>query len=1159
MSSTTARRQPLPSDDPRAQASRRQQQAAYPQATAWVDASAGSGKTTVLINRVLRLLLAGVEPYRILCLTFTKAAAANMANRLTSTLAQWATLPEKELYTKLFELTEQDPDEDTLLTARRLFAQSLETPGGMQFQTIHGFCQSLLARFPLEAGVPVGFGVLDERASSQMLGTIRLELLREAELGTDSMLTAAVDWLLEHFGPDEFPKLEAEIIGARSQLEGPLQNGYGLAVARLRNLLELKEGESLTNHRAGFIAQLHAQRDELSTVAQALANGSKNDLEQLKRLNRWLSDGELDGYLELFFTQEMTRRKSFVTNSVSKTFPAIPEQLQRLADDAQAYLDRQRELTTYQASASLIIYAAALLSRYHAAKHAKLALDYDDLITKATQLVSGTDAASWVLYKLDGGIEHVLVDEAQDTNPLQWTLLQSLSSEFYSGEGRYDSQHIRTFFAVGDFKQSIFSFQGARPQAFLHARTEIRRAVEAAGQTFRAVDFIVSFRTVAAVLDIVDATFGAAPANQGLPDYQNHISAQSHLPGRVDVWPPAPSESNTPESGWRLPTTRHDETHPRSKLASVIAAQIKAWVTQGERLPARGRAIRYGDVMVLVRTRGRFVPELIRACKKINVPVAGADRMVLLDQLAVEDVLTFADFLLLPQDDLTLATLLKSPFIGISEEQLYALAHGRTGTLWQALGHNHATRPIAQWLDGWLDQADRITPYTLIAHLLAKPCPASARSGRHALLSRLGPDANDPLDELLASALSYEQSETPSLQGFLHWLRLTEASIKRELEQAGDQVRIMTAHGAKGLEAPIVIVVDPLSGPTSKGRLLADPDGVEPPFVAPSREQEAPIARARRAATRALELEEYHRLLYVALTRAEDWLIVASWQNKNNKKDMSERDPTVPSWYDLVYHGISHAGGQKHNYDFSRVHPELGWQGEGYCYQVDGRPGAVRSEKHHVAHQSSEVSELPEWAVQPPAPEPSPSRPLRPSAVEDDTAALSPLAAGDSWRWQRGLTIHRLLQTLPDMPADQRPTAARRWLTHLPPEVAEKTWHEVEAVLSSPDFAPLFGPSSRAEVPVTGLLNNGVVIAGQIDRLAVTDEAVWIVDFKTNRPPALTVTAVPKAYLKQLASYRAVLAPIYPGKSIKAALLWTHEARLMAIPAELLDEFAPAP
>jgi ATP-dependent helicase/nuclease subunit A len=1143
----------LLSDDPRAQATRRQHDAASPDAFAWVDASAGSGKTTVLISRVLRLLLRGVAPHRILCLTFTKAAAANMANRLTATLARWAVLSESELAKELLKLTETHPGEETLLTARRLFARTLETPNGMQFLTIHGFCQSLLARFPLEAGVPLGFNVLDERSSSQLLAQIRQDLLGEPTMAV------VVDELLEIFGPEEFPKLADEVIAARSVLEPALQQGPRLALERLRMLLELEPGASVEKLEQDFRQQLITSREEIIRLSTTYASGSDEDKGKSEELLLWLEQSDLEAYLTIFLTNDGGIRKRLATKPLLTKEPDLAARLEFRAQQALAYVNQRGTLRTFDISAAVILYTAELLGRYQKAKQQRLALDFEDLIVQATRLVTQKDAAPWVLYKLDGGIEHVLVDEAQDTNPLQWTLLQALTSEFTVGDGRYDSSTARTVFAVGDFKQSIFSFQGARPQAFLQARESFRRSVTQAGQNFRAVDFIVSFRSVAAVLDVVDATFQQAPANEGLPDYQGHISALSGLPGLVDLWPPAPADTVKDTDTSPQPTQRRELTHPRSKLAHVLAAQMRAWVESEHLLPARSRAVCYGDFLVLVRARGAFVGELIRACKREGVPVAGADRMVLLDQLAVEDVLAFIDFLLLPQDNLILATLLRSPFIDLPEEKLFDLAHGRAGTLWQALGHNPSTRSIAAWLDGWLDLTDRITPYTLIARLLAEPCPASTRSGRHALIARLGPDANDPLDELLSATLSYEQNEAPSLQGFQHWIHLSDASIKREMEQAGNQVRIMTAHGAKGLESPVVILADGLSLHNKSKYLLADPDGVEPPFARlPKEPARGAALDERQQQLRALELEEYNRLLYVALTRAEDWLILASWHRKGTKNaDMSSRKADARSWMDLVNAGLQRIGAQPQDYDFTNLSPSQGWTGQGLRYAVAG--SGQRNEKHgERAALTSQPIALPNWTLQPPVPEPTPARPLQPSKQDDEGGALSPLAGSDDYRWQRGILIHRLLQTLPDLPPVQWQAAGRRWLSGLPSEIAQRTLAEITTILQHPEFSAFFGPGSRAEVPLTGIVGEKV-ISGQIDRLVVLPDTVWILDFKTNRPPALTATDVPVTYLRQLASYRAVLMPIYPDKTIKTALLWTHEARLMPIPDALLDAVAHSP
>ncbi len=1138
------------SDDPVGFATLQQDRASSPAHSAWVDASAGSGKTKVLIDRVLRLLLSGVPAQRILCLTFTKAAAANMAVRLTSELGKWATLAEDKLRQELHSLTGIIPEAEGIAQARRLFAATLDAPGGLQFQTIHSFCQSLLARFPLEAGVPVGFTVLEDRQSQGLLAEARRELLNEAGLQPDGDLAGALNTLLEAFTGEDFGKLESEIVGQRSVLEKQLMHGPAFELENLYPLLGLKPGETEADAIARFCADEWHNIPLLTAAAQAMIkDGTKTNVERGEALATWLAKDAtgramlIDGFVEVFLTQKDEKRATICTKKFAEAHPDMAELLDTEAEQCLMLASKRKATRTAHTSRALIIYVASLLGRYHRLKNERLALDFDDLIVAASRLVTH-ERAAWVLFKLDGGIDHVLVDEAQDTNDRQWKLIEALTSDFFSGEGAREAKIQRSMFAVGDYKQSIYSFQGADPDAFTRARARLAARLSNVGQKLENVSFNISFRSTGAVLAAVDRVFFGATARIGLPDYAEHLSSLPKLPGQVDLWPVAPPDA--PDSAAK--------TRPLNKAAHLIAAQIRSWVSHKKMLTTRGRPMEYGDFLILVRSRGDFMPEFVRACKQIGVPVSGADRMVIDDQLAVEDVLAFANFLLLPEDDLTLATVLKGPFIGMSEEALFALAHnrGKNTRLLSRLGQDATGKQYAEWLAEWQRRTDRITPYTLLSALLAEPCPQDTRSGRRAIVSRLGPEANDPLDELLSLALQYEQGEVPSLQGFMRWIKSGKTEIKRELEQAGAQVRIMTVHGSKGLQAPIVFVADNLEAPKDKGRLLIDPEGLAPPLLTASTVDEAEPAKARRAYRKGRQYEEFHRLLYVALTRAEDRLIFASWARKDSKLDEQGRVQTVPEnpgWYHLMLEGMQQS--PEAEYDFTALG---GWRGIGLRH-TSGDTAHIRTSKAGTNSAEQAVVTLPTWATTLPKSEPTPSRPLTPSKLEDEAAVISPLDDKNGWRFRRGLLIHRLLQSLPDMPAEKRRSAGLVWLSKQA-EKPERLIDEVLAVINNPDHAVLFGPNSRAEVPVSGRAGSRI-LSGQIDRLAVTDDTVWLVDYKTNRLPPASLEAVDIAYLKQMAAYRAALAPLYPGRRIRAILLWTDGPNLMELPDTLLDLHAP--
>ena len=800
-------------------------------------------------------------------------------------------------------------------------------------------------------------------------------------------------------------------------------------------------------------------------------------------------------------------------------------------------------------------------------------LDYDDLILKTRALLRDPSVAQWVLFKLDGGLDHLLVDEAQDTSPDQWDVIRMLTEEFFAGEGRRDVPG--TVFAVGDAKQSIYGFQRADPAAFAAMRAHFADKAGAARQRMEAVDLNVSFRSAAALLAAVDGVFAEAPARDGLMLEGHdlvHDSLRVGQAGRVEVWPPADPAEVEPPAPWAVPVAGDAaaaaEAPPRARLAWLLAAKISRWTRDPggaddpeSRLDSKDRRLEPGDIMVLVRRRNPFVEELVRALKQRGVPVAGVDRMVLSDQLAVMDLVALGRSLLLPEDDLTLASVLKGPLVGLTEERLFDLAYGRDGSLWAELKRRAAEGPDFEEAHAFLSRlqarADFVRPYELYGELLG------AGGGREKLLARLGPDANDPIEEFLSLALAYEREHVPGLEGFLHWLEAGRQEIKRDLEHGADAVRIMTVHGAKGLQAPVVFLPDTLQTPPAERGLLwldgAQADGAL--ALWPLRQSyDGAAARQARDEARRKRQEEYRRLLYVAMTRAEDRLYVCGW---NTRKAAPE-----DCWYNLISAAMpSIAGAESVDYDFTAL-VEGGWRGAGW--RLLHPQGAAPEARAEAVTRVTETP-LPPWALTPAPAEVAPPQPLLPSRLPaDEPPAGSPLGAAGAQRFARGVLIHRLLQSLPDLPADRRRSAAQRFLGRpvhgLEPAACAAIADEVLAVIESADFAPLFGPGSRAEVPIVGAIprrgggpgdSAPEVVSGQVDRLLVTPEKVLIVDFKTHRAAPRDEADVPVMYLKQMALYRAVAQEIFPERQVSCLLLWTEAARLMHLSDAILERHTP--
>ncbi len=1134
-----------------------QHDASDPGASVWVAASAGTGKTKVLTDRVLRLLLGGTAPERILCLTFTRAAAAEMALRISSELARWTVADDDALGASLAALTGGPPRRGTLDLARRLFATVLDAPDGLKIQTIHAFCQSLLRRFPLEAGVAPNFEIADERMSTALLGAARARLLNAARPEAEASLAAALAAMTAVVGEEDFAALLAEVSRERDRFAALIGRHGGLAgtVAALRSSLAVADGATADGLLAAACADEAFDRESLAHAARVLGTGAVTDKKRAQAIATWLGGDHaarmagLGAYRRAFLSQKDEPLQRLVTRRLGDAHPEAADALRAEQARLGAFVERWNATRVAEGSAALIEVASRHLALYGAEKTRHAVLDYGDQIAMSRDLLGLAGIAPWVLYKLDGGLDHLLIDEAQDTSPAQWAVIAALAEEFFAGEGARAAP--RTLFAVGDGKQSIFSFQGADARALAAAHRRFRSRAEAAGQPWQSLPLAESFRSTGAVLAAVDAVFARPEAAQGVTEGAapiRHRVYRAGAAGRVELWPPlVPGEREPPEP-WAPPVAREAADDPAARLAALIADRVARWTQEPASpgddawLAARGRPIRPGDVLVLVRRRGPFVDHLLRAFKAREVPVAGIDRMVLTEQLAVMDLIALGDFCLLPDDDLTLATVLRSPLIGLDEEALFALAHGRgAASLWATLARRRDECPAFaeahRALTAFRRAADALAPFEFYAHVLG------AGGGRAALLGRLGPESGDAVDEFLALALGYGRTHPHSLQGFLHWVRDGRAEIARDFEQGRDEVRIMTVHGAKGLEAPVVFLPDTMRKPGARDPLVwleeARPDiGVAMPdgLLWPGRvSREDPVTRNARARARAAGDEEYRRLLYVAMTRAEDRLYVCGWQGRDK--------PPEDCWYALVRRGMEGLEGAG---PLAMTEEGIAAGAAGLVY--DEPQTALLPAREDRTPEPEAPPPLPPALLAPPPAEPPVPRPLAPSRALADAAPHSPVdQTGESARL-RGIAAHALLERLPALPRAARPAAARRLLARrrLDEDEKEALAAAMIALIENPDYAPYFGPDALAEAPISARVGERV-IAGQIDRLLVGEREVIALDFKTGRAPA-EGEPVPEAYRAQMESYRAALAAVFPKRRIACGLLFVDAPRLIWLP-----------
>jgi ATP-dependent helicase/nuclease subunit A len=1095
--------------DPDSDASRRQRLAADPRASTWLSANAGSGKTRVLTDRVARLLLSGADPQTILCLTYTKAAAAEMQDRLFRRLGAWAMRPDDALLRELGELglpesVTETLDHARLSDARRLFAQALETPGGLKIQTIHAFCASLLRRFPLEAGVSPQFRELDDRDAA----LLRAAVAEEMALGPDAPL---LDAFAHHAPGHAFEDLLVAIAGRRADLAAPHDEG------RLRASLGLEEHHC----EAWALACIETPecRALLRDLHAACLTGGPTDLKAAQALHAHhaASPYTLDtlAALErLFLYGEDTKTPfgakagKFPTQAVRKAHPSICDALDDLMGAVEAMREPRLALGVLRRSQALHAFARAWLGRYESAKLARGALDFDDLIARAHGLLTDPAVASWVLYRLDGGIDHVLVDEAQDTSPAQWAVIERLTAEFTAGDGPRP-ERSRTIFVVGDRKQSIYSFQGADAASFGRMEARFGEGLARVGQRLEARALQHSFRSAAVILRAVDATF-AGEAGDGLgPEAPEHHAFRAGMPGRVDLWAPEPEpEADKAERDWTRPVDARNPEGAVPQLARRVARAVRDMI-ENDTLPVQDkqtggwarRPVTPGDVLILVQRRSELFADLIRELKAAGLDVAGADRLKLRAELAVKDVEAVLRFLALPQDCLSLGAALRSPLLGWSEGDLYRLAHHRPEgqTLWEALREAPPTEARAI-LDDLRGRADFLRPFDLMSRLLLR------HDGRRRLLARLGPEAEDGIDALLAQALLYERESVPSLTGFLEWRGGGEVEVKRQAEGAGDRIRVMTAHGAKGLEAPVVILPDCGKRGASRGAALV-PFADGPLLWAPNKADSPRALRARQAEMAEADARERRRLLYVAMTRAESWLVVAAAGEVGGRASPGTRP---------VRAGLERAGALPHEFD--------GAEGlrlaEGPWDALPLQPAAARA-----AAASPAPEDLP--PVAPPGPR---TAPLLAAAPDDARARLLRLALAHLAR--AGAEGARdLLEATADAPGEDVGGVVA----------------EAEALLAAPDLAALWAPEALADVALCADVPPLGRLHGTVDRLILTPEAVMAVAFAPG-----TAEEAPEEVLRRLGAQAAMLAAVYPGREVRAAVLWTGDACLVELPLDLV-------
>ena len=1088
------------------EATRAQNAASAPSNSIWLSANAGSGKTRVLTDRVARLLLNGADPQNILCLTYTKAAASEMQNRLFKTLGAWAMLPDRDLRKALEGLGET---RDDLRLARTLFARAVETPGGLKIQTIHSLCASILRQFPLEAGVSPQFKELDEPGQAVLIDQVLNDL---AEVGEPRLTDAAM------LHPEPLANM-ARTIAAKADDFQPTRSTEDIFRA-----FDVPPGRT-----QGDIVELAIETGDIPFLKSLIplirmVPGQTNDnlANALERLPDAPSLFAVELLEKCLLTTASAKQpyapKATPTKPVRES-PAFAPLEPRFAAIKKRIANARPARIALEAArlnAAVHAFAAVFLPAYEAAKARHGVLDFNDLISRTRRLLTDR-SLEWVLYRLDGRIDHILVDEAQDTSPAQWQVIAALAEEMASGL----TDRPRTLFVVGDKKQSIYSFQGADAESFDRYHTRFSERLDGAGG-LKTREMVHSFRSSPAILRAVDAVFGGN-ASTGVGANVRHSAFHEDMPGRVDLWPLQPRAQAAAELDWHSTDPRNIAVPPATELAENVADKITELIETGT-IPGengKNRRIEPGDIMVLVQRRSDLFDQIIAACKKRDLAIAGADRLKIGAELAVRDLLALLAFLDMADDDLSLAAALRSPLLGWPEAQLYDLAANRPeqSGLWQELRRRKDEFPDTHaLLEALRNQVDFSRPYELLDLILTR------YGGRKALLARLGPEIEDGIDELLRQALLAERETVPSLTRFLADARAADIEVKRESDTTGNLIRVMTVHGAKGLESPIVILPDTTFGrPAFRYDLIETSSGL--PVVRLGKEKSPDTLREAAQKRDDAEMAERDRLLYVAMTRAEKWLIVCG-------VEPAKSAPRNGPWHDKVRDGLA------------RIETQT---------VEDGARGRITRLSHGDWPETAEaipreLSATSDHLIFPAPVPPGPPRRtlLAPSSLGGDKA-LGGAGLEDEAAKRRGRQVHRLLEML-GQAADPVTFAARLFATG--PDAAEPEDIPgliAEAQTTMRRHPQVFAPDTLAEVDIVADTPLGR-ISGTIDRLLLTPGRALAVDFKTNAVVPSTPEETPGGLLRQMGAYLAALENLYPDRAIDVAILWTATAELMTLP-----------
>lgn len=1136
-----------------------QQQAIRPEASALVGASAGTGKTYVLTRRFLRILLEDdtCRPEHILAVTFTKAAAAEMRNRVIKELMAWATDSEAVLIKKLTELLEVSPLPAGIIgRARALFPMVLDDGSSLKILTIHSFCQSLLAQFPLEAGLSPHFSIIEGRESDELMYQSIQYMYQTAPLKS-SATGWAFDYLVTTAADTTLNDLFKKFLTQRRRFERLLRShsfeslldelAIALGLPETPNLAKTTDAELVATLQQHFIETLLPQRQTLKEIYDVLAQSHATDKKVAATLEVFLAATTLQAQIEALprlhsqlVTKDGTPSKKPFSTKLQNAEPFLFEAFINLQGAFVDHLQHIQSLKVYLKTAAFLTLTHSVFEKYKNLKAQKGVVDFEDLIYYAQGLFSAeSNRADWVRFKMDGRINHIMLDEAQDTDHDQWSILRALVEEFFSGNGQYNGTLDRTYFAVGDIKQSIYRFRGAQPHVFGGMADEVGRMAAGVGHKVSPVQLNTSFRSSEVVLGLVDAVFSGGKyrkAVDGTEQPLEHKAFNLGVGGSVELWPlysaekPQKPRTTAPED-WHIPSLDTEAADaatltPREALFTDLAARIRELIDAQPYLGAAKHHLKPADVMVLFRAK-THMPAFVKALAAEGLLATISGEMNLAEDPAVQDLMAVVRFLANPSDTLSLIHGVRSPLFGLTDTELEAwrkaTKDGRS--YWPAL-LAMTEEPFAKTaavLKELLNTVDTATPYQIFLQLLdrteGRPRLAARYTG--STKGAAADTLNIVIDGFLTAALDYARQQSPSLLGFINWFDKGNLPLKLEASKAAGAVRLMTIHGSKGLESGVVVLPETsnnfFSGTKNEVFLWqTNPKTQEDALMLckVSGDGEAPLQDHLKKAEREAIFDDEMRLLYVALTRATDHLIIAGI-GKNLKADENS--------YSIIDQQTKALPWVECSATRRRLYRE--------------EPVVVQQKKPEKQTEIA-AEPLPEWVFKP-APATDAVRQFIVATDDDQQRRAADLHTAAENIYRNGLLLHRLLEVLPFTPAEQRPLKGQSFLNFSAADLSEAQREKLlNAALETINTHQDLFKNAQGEVALAA--EN---IGGRIDLLKVEDDEVTIVDYKTNINPPETI---PPVYRKQLQAYSKAASQIWPEKRIKCAILWVnaHPPRL---------------